>query len=634
MDVNQDANNIDNINKNKTKEYDDGTNKISKNKNIIKKTKKKGKITKKIENEQSNLNNNENQEEEKKIDIIIQDNKSNKKETIEDILNKQSTKKKLPPIINEKSNNDNELENINKEDNFIDNSVSNPNMNINKYLRVQIDEKMKKIEDLSLSQDTNKKTLTEILQKLNTTIKSNAELLYSGEKNDNENENKKDKENRLKELNFILESKKKELNISKEINKSFKNKYENMVKDYTTPSTTKIDIFQKKIDTIKINNSLLNKKIHLLNYKNHLKGKKLELSAKIKDNNEIKIYSDEYTRLVKEKYNQFVKLNNNKKLIKDAIEQFQYLIKIINGEEKKENENEKNSETNTINVLKDKKIEEDINNLKVDLSGNEENIYNRIVTDKTIMLEKYYKKENRPKSIIKNNKSLKKIKIVIPALSKNLNEENKNKNKNKKLFNSKSCNDITVQDKKNINEINNNNNNNDDINFNEINYDNLSNVDYEKIKDKRQKYYNLGEKLDKSIKELSLFYEHKIKDINEVLDINSKKLSNIQQENELLKSKITDLRRILELNIKEQRLLKQNLRYRNIHLNENNIDKNNNIDINKEKFEISDIGKNNDLKIKDTKKDYIDMLKDKYKVKKKVILQEDITIHTNEFESY
>jgi hypothetical protein len=33
-----------------------------------------------------------------------------------------------------------------------------------------------------------------------------------------------------------------------------------MVKDYTTPSTTKIDIFQKKIDTIKINNSLLNKK--------------------------------------------------------------------------------------------------------------------------------------------------------------------------------------------------------------------------------------------------------------------------------------------------------------------------------------------------------------------------------------
>ena len=109
-------------------------------------------------------------------------------------------------------------------------------------------------------------------------------------------------------------------------------------------------------------------------------------------------------------------------------------------------------------------------------------------------------------------------------------------------------------------------------------------------------------------------------------------MSNIQQENELLKSKITDLRRILELNIKEQRLLKQNLRYRNIHLNENNINKNN-IDIKNEKFEISDIGKNNDLKIKDTKKDYIDMLKDKYNVKKKVILQEDITINANEFES-
>ena len=501
-------------------------------------------------------------------------------------------------------------------------------MNINKYLRSQIDEKMKKIEDLSLSQDINKKNLTEILKKLNITIKENAEILYSGDKNDNKNENNKKKENKLKELNLILESKKKELNISKEINKCFKNKYENMVKDYTTPSTTKIDNFQKKIDAIKNNNSLLNKKIHLLNYKNHLKGKKLELGAKIKDNNEIKIYSDECTRLMKEKDNQFVKLNNNKKLIKDAVEQFQYLIKMIESEQIKENENEKNSE---MNIIKDMKIEEDINNLKVDLSGNEENIYNRIVTDKTITLEKYYKIKNRPNSIIKKNKSIKKIKIVIPALSKNIKDDN-NINKNKKLFNSKSCNDIMIKNKININDIN-INNNNEDINFNEINYDNVSNTDYEKIKNKRQKYYNLDERLDKSMKELSLFYEHKIKDINEVLDINSKKLSNIQQENELLKSKITDLRRILELNIKEQRLLKQNLRYRNIHLNENNINKIKTIDNNKEKFDISDIGKSNELKIKETKKDYIDMLKDKYKVKKKELSQEDIILNANEFES-
>ena len=76
-------------------------------------------------------------------------------------------------------------------------------------------------------------------------------------------------------------------------------------------------------------------------------------------------------RLMKQKFNKFVKLNNNKKLIKDAVEQFQYLIKMIDSEQIKENENEKNSE---INIIKDMKIEEDINNLKADLSRNEENI--------------------------------------------------------------------------------------------------------------------------------------------------------------------------------------------------------------------------------------------------------------------
>ena len=55
-------------------------------------------------------------------------------------------------------------------------------MNINKYLRSEIDEKMKKIEELSLSQDINKKNLTEILKKLNITIKTNEEILYSGDK--------------------------------------------------------------------------------------------------------------------------------------------------------------------------------------------------------------------------------------------------------------------------------------------------------------------------------------------------------------------------------------------------------------------------------------------------------------------
>ena len=143
----------------------------------------------------------------------------------------------------------------------------------------------------------------------------------------------------------------------------------------------------------------------------------------------------------------------------------------------------------------------------------------------------------------------------------------------------------------------------------------------------------MDERLDKSIKDLSLFYENKIKDINTILDINSKKLSNMQQENELLKSKITDLRRILELNIKEQRLLKQNLRYKNNNLNDKNIDKKKDIENKKEKLEIDNIEKNIETKNKISKEDYINMLKEKYKVKNRVLLYDDVTINANEFVS-
>ena len=638
-----DSNAIDNNDKNKTKEYNDISNIKPKSRKSFTKIKKKKNMNNKSSNEQIDNNNKDNQED-KKLNVVMQ-NQSIKKETIEDILNKTLTKKKLAPINIEKENNnkyENENGNSNKEDNLIDNSASTQNMNNTKYLRLQINEKMHQIEELSLSQDINKKTLTDILQKLNQTIKSNAELLYSGiDPNEDNTNNKPDTQNRIKKLYLIIETKKKELELSKEMNKNFKNKYEYMNKQYNISSIDKIDNFQRKIDDMKNSNSALNKKIKLINYKNHLKGKKLDLNSKIKISNDIKKYSDEYTTLMKEKYNQFVKLNNNKKLIKDAVAQFQYLMKILNGEENKNNnenkkENEKNNENNFINKIKNLKIEEDINNLKEDLSGNEENIYNKVITDKSIILGKYYKNinKNRPSSIInkRNNKSIKKIKLSIENLPKNIKNNN-----NKKLINSKSCNDVISQNKIKNNE---NNNNNldfiDDINLNEINYDNLTNIEYEKINAKKQKYYNLDERLDKSLKDLSLLYEHKIKEINILLDINTKNLSNIQQENELLKSKIADLRRILELNKKEQKLLNQNMRYKsNNNLNEKKISRNKVLDLKEEKFQISDIGKDiayTNKVDKSNKSEYIDMLKEKYKVKNKV-LQEEVSINPNDFDA-
>lgn len=627
---------ITNSNKNKNDIISKNYNDISLDDKNISKINNDNLIT-----EKSNDNNID--QENKKLNYIIQGNNNSKKETIEDLLNKTLTKKKLDPI-QKKANYDsninlNNTEEIIKDNNLTDNYLSTPNLDIIKYLKDQIHEKMEKISELSLSQDTNKKTLTELLQKLNHAIRNNAELLYSGEgilgySNVNENENKIDKKAKIGELRLLLENKKKELVQSKEKNENYKNKYNNLIKDYKVSSNSKMDIFHKQINTMKNNNLLLNKKIKILNTKTHLEGKKLDLNSKIKNNNEIKKFSDEYTTLMKEKYKHYMKLNNNKKLIKDALEQFQYLMKMINREEnEKKNDKEKDK---ILDKIKNLKLEEEINNLKEDLSGNEETIYNRVISDKAIILEKY-KKINKSSSIIMSNnknynnkKSINKIRIKLISKDKNVNENNKNK----KILNSKSCDDFIAKEKiyNNINNIN-----DEDIN---INYETMTNSDYDKIKEKNQKYFNLDERLDKSIKELSLFYERKIKEINSVLDINSKQLSNIQQENELLKSKIADLGKILESNKKEKKQIITNFENINSSNNKNlNGNEMNEFDNKNQKFENYENGSNipskkGEIKIKNIKlkerEKYIEKIKAKYKVKRSPISEDNINI--NEFE--
>jgi hypothetical protein len=337
---------------------------------------------------------------------------------------------------------------------------------------------------------------------------------------------------------------------------------------------------------------------------------------------------------MKEKYKHYMKLNNNKKLIKDALEQFQYLMKMINREEnEKKNDKEKDK---ILDKIKNLKLEEEINNLKEDLSGNEETIYNRVISDKAIILEKY-KKINKSSSIIMSNnknynnkKSINKLRIKLISKDKNVNENNKNK----KILNSKSCDDFIAKEEiyNNINNIN-----DEDIN---INYETMTNSDYDKIKEKNQKYFNLDERLDKSIKELSLFYERKIKEINSVLDINSKQLSNIQQENELLKSKIADLGKVLESNKKEKKQIITNFENINSSNNKNlNGNEMNEFDNKNQKFENYENGSNipskkGEIKIKNIKlkerEKYIEKIKAKYKVKRSPISEDNINI--NEFE--
>ena len=205
--------------------------------------------------------------------------------------------------------------------------------------------------------------MIELLKKVSTTIESNAEALYSKQNDMND-----EKLKHLQKLNELLEKKKIESNKVNDMNKKFKNKYENIMKDINTPTVVKLDVIHKRINALKENNSILSQEIKIIRHQNNL-DKIFSLNPKYKIL-DVKMYSDEYISLTNEKFKLFSVLKNSKKLIKDTILQFQNLIKIINEKKIK---------------IKNPDLDKELNILKEDLTGDEESIYNRIITNKTII---------------------------------------------------------------------------------------------------------------------------------------------------------------------------------------------------------------------------------------------------------
>ena len=122
--------------------------------------------------------------------------------------------------------------------------------------------------------------------------------------------------------------------------------------------------------------------------------------------------------LTKEKYKQFNLLKNKKKSIKDIIQEFENLIKFIN---------EKSDKLGNLNLYKE------INTLREELSGDEENIFNKIIMNKNIILEDQNNFNNiniKPKNLTKN------IKLLFASRTKNI------KLKKKDIIRSKSCYDM------------------------------------------------------------------------------------------------------------------------------------------------------------------------------------------------
>ncbi len=265
-------------------------------------------------------------------------------------------------------------------------------------LKKEIKSRNKIIKILNEEQEKLKKDLDLIIKNLNDSITKKAELTFKTKPNVNV----------IDKLKKTFISKKKDLNISKNIQEIFKKKYQLFQnKSNNVISFEQISNLEKEINTIQKENILLHNKIKERKNKNIINYK--ENSNKIqKKESSIQYFTNEYKTFANLKFDLIKKLENNIPLIESQQCLFKKLEKFYND----------NINSNYENINFDSKLFNFwFNLIKNDLSGNVNDIILKIDNDKSKFINEIDK--------INNNK-----KIVLPLVNKNIINENLNKSEN------------------------------------------------------------------------------------------------------------------------------------------------------------------------------------------------------------
>ena len=435
-------------------------------------------------------------------------------------------------------------------------------------LKNEVDNKSKIISKLSEEQNDYKFKLNELFEKLNKLLAENAELLLS-----EETEEENQKQENLNELKLQLELRKKGINSSKNQNKIYKQQYDLLT---NKEKNTKYENVEKKIDKLKLENNELLKQIKNLKSQSRKDGKKLEdYSYNGKYLSDINKITNELKTLENKKHEYFKKLANNNKFINNCIKEFENL------------ENFYNLQKNTKNYF-NAKIEEEINRLREDLSGSEEEIIKRIETDSAFIIKKLIHNEKINNNIFKTpipNKpaDVKKMKLkkgnsLEPLAKIKLARNNIHSGQSRRM-------NIVAKNKSplltNNNGTGTNNKEQDDFDPSKINYNDLTEYEYKEMISKKEHYYDVVAKLEKSIKEAQKMYQRKLKEMKVTVEENSQKLNAKNKENESLKSEIDDLNKIYALTEQENKIMNgQNTKMKKTkkktNTNNNDINNNNN----------------------------------------------------------
>ena len=342
------------------------------------------------------------------------------------------------------------------------------------YLRKCIRNKDNNINDMSKDQEQFKNDLHVLLLKLNDTLTKNAEILYKRPQDEDFN--------LIEKLNYIASLRRKDIQTAKNQNKIYKEQYELLNNKFKNTNTDKIDEIENKIEEMKLENHKLTKDIRDFRGQRNKKAKELEVySANKVYPKEIKGYTEEVKTLSSKKHEYYMKLNKNKKSL---------LNEIAELERAKNLYQELHDTQNYFNA----KIEEDINRLKEDLNGTEDEIFEK-AENETAFILRQNKKNIENKELFKTPKILKPIdhkNIKVGKSSNFLNNENKinydKYNYNPQTIRKKYA--IAVRNKSKSKDINKNDNNIiDDENETHATYDNTTDYEYKNILNKKRKIF-------------------------------------------------------------------------------------------------------------------------------------------------
>ena len=506
---------------------------------------------------------------------------------------------------------------INKEANDLDNEINSANLKVfEKYhnlsikeLQILLMQKNDNILNLNDQKEKYKKTLNEIIKKLNLTISKNTDVLYD----DNLDEDL------LINLERIKEEKRKELENSKKINKMFKNQLE-LTKDKLSlgdKEKKKMNLIEIKINNLKEKNSSIKNEINNIRIDKLKHKKEYEL---VVDNklfiHKLKIRTEEMNNFSGQKQGYFTKLNTSMKSLDNVIKELKRLEEIYNASINEE------IEENFV-----KKINYWINLLKTDLTGEKDEIILRVENGKSLFLNKMNQNSNKNDLIEKyiietentnnnNNMSLlnnnKESSDVQSKLFKNRIKINKNKSSGLILSNltkgnitsKKEIDKIKFYMKNNQNTngnfnynleyktlfrklnylklksplggsmklkmnnnnnynseeislLNNNNNINSELLLNNIltkDYNEITNADYRELLVKKDQYLQQNLRLEKNIEEIQKTKNKKYNNVLKVIEENIYNLTHLKNANDLLKKEIQNLINVQKLRFEQAKL--------------------------------------------------------------------------------